>query len=150
MLGPGSSLLSPSARRIASASACIVFGLKSNSRMPIALACSGLIAALYPVVLTTGYSAAISPEQAKAIGIRELLFKPNTMQALAEAIRRALGESKEEPGPSILLVDDDEQFRSMLREVLTTAGYRVQEASDGSEGLKLCESQPPDLLITDL
>lgn len=44
-----------------------------------------------PVILATGYSATMSPEKAKAIGIREFLFKPNTMHELGEAIRRALG-----------------------------------------------------------
>lgn len=46
-----------------------------------------------PIILLTGYNATMSFEQAKAIGIRELLFKPNTMQALGEAVRRALDQS---------------------------------------------------------
>ena len=44
-----------------------------------------------PVILATGYSTTINPEKAKAIGIRELLQKPNTTQTLSEAIRRVLG-----------------------------------------------------------
>jgi signal transduction histidine kinase/ActR/RegA family two-component response regulator len=44
-----------------------------------------------PVILATGYSTTINPEKAQAIGIRELLFKPNTTQSLSAAIRRALG-----------------------------------------------------------
>ena len=51
---------------------------------------------------------------------------------------------------SILLVDDDDQFRTMLAEVLTVAGYDVREASDGNQGTRLYESWPADLLITDL
>ena len=51
---------------------------------------------------------------------------------------------------SILLVDDDVQFRTMLAEVLTVAGYDVREASDGNQGTRLYESWPADLLITDL
>jgi PAS domain S-box-containing protein len=43
-----------------------------------------------PVILTTGYSTAMSLEKAKAIGIEELLLKPNTIQTLGDAIRRAL------------------------------------------------------------
>jgi PAS domain S-box-containing protein len=49
-----------------------------------------------PVILATGYSTVMTPDKARAIGIREVLFKPNTMQALGEAIQRALGESKKE------------------------------------------------------
>jgi CheY-like chemotaxis protein len=51
---------------------------------------------------------------------------------------------------TILLVDDDEQFRTMLCEVLRRAGYEVQAACDGVEAGKLYRSQPTDLIITDL
>jgi CheY-like chemotaxis protein len=51
---------------------------------------------------------------------------------------------------SILLVDDDDQFRTMLSEVLTNAGYQVHQASDGLQAIKYFESQPTDLVITDL
>jgi CheY-like chemotaxis protein len=44
-----------------------------------------------PVILVTGYSGTMSSERAKALGIRELLLKPNTMQAMGQAIRSALG-----------------------------------------------------------
>lgn len=50
----------------------------------------------------------------------------------------------------ILLVDDDEQFRSMLSESLRRADYEVTEACDGREGLKLYRDRPADLIITDL
>jgi PAS domain S-box-containing protein len=49
-----------------------------------------------PVILATGYSTAINPEKAQALGIRELLLKPNTAQSLGEAIRRALGQNRKE------------------------------------------------------
>ena len=45
-----------------------------------------------PIILCTGYSDAVSPEQAKAAGIREFLMKPLSKSEMAEAVRRALGE----------------------------------------------------------
>ena len=51
---------------------------------------------------------------------------------------------------SILLVDDDEQFRAMLSEALTGEGFQVREASDGRQGIKLYVEQPTDIVITDL
>ena len=51
---------------------------------------------------------------------------------------------------SILLVDNDDQFRTMLSEVLTRAGYQVQEASDGQQAIESYASHPTDLVITDL
>jgi len=57
---------------------------------------------------------------------------------------------KNKPMASILLVDEDDPFRTMLREVLTHAGYQVQEASDGQKAIELYQGQPTDLVITDL
>ena len=51
---------------------------------------------------------------------------------------------------TILLVDDNDEFRTMLSEVLTGAGYQVQEASDGEQAIRLYESQPTDMVTTDL
>lgn len=51
---------------------------------------------------------------------------------------------------SILLVDDDEQFRMMLSEALTGEGFMVREASDGRQGIKQYAERPTDLVITDL
>lgn len=52
--------------------------------------------------------------------------------------------------PHILLIDDDELFRKMLRATLEDLGHTVTEARDGKEGLALHKSKPADLVITDL
>jgi DNA-binding response OmpR family regulator len=52
--------------------------------------------------------------------------------------------------PNILLVDDDDQLRSMLKIVLTRAGHEVQEACNGNEALKFQSKRPADLMITDI
>jgi two-component system response regulator (stage 0 sporulation protein F) len=51
---------------------------------------------------------------------------------------------------SILIIDDDEQIRALLRQVLEKAGYTVIEARNGEEGLRLFRQTPPALVITDL
>ncbi|HEY5079086.1 MAG TPA: PAS domain S-box protein, partial [Opitutaceae bacterium] len=43
-----------------------------------------------PVILTTGYSAALTPERVEAAGIRHVLLKPTNMKSLASAIHGAL------------------------------------------------------------
>jgi len=45
-----------------------------------------------PVILCTGFSEALTPEQARETGVREFMMKPIGMRQLAEAIRRALGD----------------------------------------------------------
>jgi CheY-like chemotaxis protein len=51
---------------------------------------------------------------------------------------------------SILVVDDDDQFRSMLRQVLGREGYEVVEARNGREGMALYRAEPTDLVISDI
>jgi signal transduction histidine kinase len=51
----------------------------------------------------------------------------------------------------ILVVDDDETFRYVLRQLIGSAQrYELLEASDGEQGLKLIVEQRPDLVILDL
>jgi DNA-binding response OmpR family regulator len=50
----------------------------------------------------------------------------------------------------VLVVEDDEAIRNLLREVLVDDGYIVREAEDGERGLRLLESWQPDLVILDL
>lgn len=50
----------------------------------------------------------------------------------------------------VLIIDDDEQVRALLIEILERAGYEVTEAVNGAEGLKFYRDRPTDLVITDL
>lgn len=49
----------------------------------------------------------------------------------------------------ILVIDDEEVLRTMLREVLEMSGYAVETAPGGEEGLRAHEQKPFDLVITD-
>ena len=51
---------------------------------------------------------------------------------------------------SILVIDDDESIRVLLRTILEREGYRVVDAHEGHEGLKQFRENPTDLVITDL
>ena len=50
----------------------------------------------------------------------------------------------------ILIIDDDELFRTMLNATLVHFGHSVVEAGNGAEGLDLFQRTSPDLVITDL
>jgi CheY-like chemotaxis protein len=49
----------------------------------------------------------------------------------------------------ILVVEDQLMIRTMLKDVLTEAGYEVLTAADGDEGLTLLKREVPDLVILD-
>lgn len=52
----------------------------------------------------------------------------------------------------ILLVDDVMELRGLIRSLLTAQGYKVLEASSGTEALRVCEKWPAniDLIVTDV
>ncbi|HWB21520.1 MAG TPA: response regulator transcription factor [Gaiellaceae bacterium] len=50
----------------------------------------------------------------------------------------------------ILIVDDDADIRELLRELLTRAGYDVDEAPDGRTALRSLFESPPSLVILDV
>lgn len=49
----------------------------------------------------------------------------------------------------VLIVDDEEVIRALLRRTLSTDHYEVIEAFDGEEGLRLLGESDPDLVVLD-
>ena len=52
--------------------------------------------------------------------------------------------------PVILLIDDEEAFRSLIKQVLSKAGYDVVEAANGVEAINRFYEKPADMIITDI
>jgi len=50
----------------------------------------------------------------------------------------------------LLVVDDEEAFRYVIRHIAQDAGYEVIEAADGEEGLRRAREDRPDLVVLDL
>jgi DNA-binding response OmpR family regulator len=73
------------------------------------------------------------------------LFTPD---ALARKVREVLGAAPK--ARSILIADDDEQVRSLLREILQKEGYEVFEAPNGKQAVERMNLQETDLLMIDL
>jgi|SRR6185295_1643250 len=53
-------------------------------------------------------------------------------------------------GGRILVIEDDEQVRTLVRIMLTAAGYDVHEAANGKIGLACYRQQPSDVVLTDI
>lgn len=58
--------------------------------------------------------------------------------------------TKNENGRTILLVEDYQETRAMLRIWLERRGYRLVEAADGQEAIDLAPLAHPDLILMDL
>ena len=50
----------------------------------------------------------------------------------------------------ILIIEDQEDNRAIMRDLLTSAGFELIEAVDGEEGVKLAQSERPDLILMDI
>ena len=51
---------------------------------------------------------------------------------------------------TILIADDDEQIRDVVRIALVQAGYAVIEASNGAEAVQMVRREAPDMLVLDI
>jgi len=70
--------------------------------------------------------------------------------AAADAVPAPVPAGEPPPLASILIFEEEAQIRSMLVDALTEAGYRVESAADGPEGLTKLRSGSFDLVLTDL
>jgi len=52
--------------------------------------------------------------------------------------------------PDILIIDDEKAIRKTLSEILSFEGYKIEEASDGEEGLKKFKDKSYDVVLCDI
>ncbi len=50
---------------------------------------------------------------------------------------------------NILVIDDEEDYRIIIQEVLRSAGMEVRLAKDGEEGLRMAKEKAPDIVLVD-
>jgi signal transduction histidine kinase/DNA-binding response OmpR family regulator len=96
-----------------------------------------------PVVMAT-----VSSDSATgfSLGAVDFLTKPLDRKRLRELITRLCrGE-----GAEILVVDDEEDARRLVRQQLAGSGCIVHEAANGREALERIEASQPDVILLDL
>lgn len=59
-------------------------------------------------------------------------------------------EAGEATRPTVLVVEDFEDNRFMMRRLLEMSGYRVVEAVNGKQAVEMAESERPDIILMDL
>ena len=73
----------------------------------------------------------------------------NPSSAGQSANRRACDQIQDGHAPRILLVDDDEDMRSLLADVLTDEGYEIAQAANGAEALVLLHRETFAAILLD-
>ena len=100
------------------------------------------------VIFMSGYSERVIVDRQMLAAGCAYLPKPFSPEALAMKAREVLGVPR--TPATIVVADDEPAIRSLLRKILTAAGYTVLEAKDGKEAVRQIEASDADLLITDL
>lgn len=68
---------------------------------------------------------------------------------MTPAVSNALMCYEVEPRPLVLVVEDHEDTRMLLKMMLEMRGYRVAEAGDGEEGVRVARREHPSVVIMD-
>ena len=97
-----------------------------------------------PVVLVTILG---DREMGLALGAAEHLTKPVDPAELKRVLSRVAGP---DGATDVLVVDDDQGTRQMLRRTLSREGWTVREAEDGAAGLEEVARAKPAVILLDL
>jgi CheY-like chemotaxis protein len=85
--------------------------------------------------------------KAFAFGADDCFVTPVDRKRLLERLR---GVARSGPGGRILLIDDDEISRYIMRDLLSDTRYQVIDAASGEEGLRLAREPKPNVILLDL
>ena len=109
------------------------------------------LATVYAVVQRSRSRIEVASEP--GAGTTFTIWLPTTTVPVApQATRDKPTERIEQIAGTLVLVEDDPQVRSVIRDILEQAGLRVIEACDGVEALRVCRTEPGqiDLVLSDV
>jgi PAS domain S-box-containing protein len=90
-------------------------------------------------------------KSAIALGANEYLTKPVAKETFLNALRKNLKNGVNGNGTDrVLVVDDEEETRQLMKEVLDSAGYVPVLASSGAEALSILQQRPVSAAVLDL
>jgi signal transduction histidine kinase/CheY-like chemotaxis protein len=85
-------------------------------------------------------------QKARALGADEFWLKPVVEEQL---LRKLAAMARTGPVHKLLIIDDDDVHRYLLRQLLKDTPYALIEAATGPEGLRLAREKSPDLIFLD-
>ncbi len=105
---------------------------------------------VYGVIVNHGGNITVESEVGK--GTTFHIYLPATDEAAAEQRQTSSATGAMTGKGTILVVDDEDVFREMLKDVLEYLGYHVLTAENGAEGINVFKSNQPaiDLVILDM
>jgi PAS domain S-box-containing protein len=109
------------------------------------------LATVYGIVKQSGGYVAVDSEVDFGTSFTIYLRRADEGRAarVEEAVEPVL-ETASTASSTVLVVEDEELVRNLVRQVLEQAGYDIVEASNGADALELAGSRRVDLLLTDM
>jgi CheY-like chemotaxis protein len=94
----------------------------------------------------------IEVQSAPAAGTTFTIYLPRVARMQAPVLMPETVEVSPSGSETVLLVEDEQSVRASLRSALEHKGYRVLEAANAEEAIRLCEqyAEPIHLLLTDI
>jgi CheY-like chemotaxis protein len=96
------------------------------------------------VVMMTGFSLGELIKEALEEGVYAVLYKPFDVPQIIDIVRGVLKTTV------VLLVDDGAADRATLRALLEDDGYRVSEAADGADAVRMAAEKHPGVILMDV
>ncbi|MFY9559437.1 MAG: PAS domain S-box protein [Terriglobales bacterium] len=108
------------------------------------------LSTVYGIVKQSG--GYVFPQSEPGAGTTFYIYLPRVEDSPEEMSPAKLAENEKGGCETVLLVEDEESVRELVRETLAARGYKVLEADNGDSGLRAAEAYPDriDILITDV
>jgi CheY-like chemotaxis protein/nitrogen-specific signal transduction histidine kinase len=88
----------------------------------------------------------LSSDPASGVGAPLPVTSALNPRDVLRSVRAATGAGRK----NVLIVDDEQSFREVLKCALSVEGYRLSEAATGREAIEKLEASKPDLVLLDL
>ena len=103
-----------------------------------------------PVILHSSFDAESDIERGFGAGADAYVTKNESSASLMETVRRILHKVSIQKDRVILVVDDSRTILRLVKKGLDGAGYQVETATHGKEGLDRLSEMMPDLILSDI
>jgi len=107
------------------------------------------LSTVYGIVKQSGGYILIDSQLGKGTTFR--IYLPRVQQAAERIGQIKATPAQKRASETVLLVEDEESVRQLVRELLEAQGYKILEAEDGEQALRIADTHADiDLLITDV
>ena len=103
-----------------------------------------------PVIILSSLDTDRDIDKGFEVGAAAYISKNDAQSELKETVELVLEKSKFKRDQTILVVEDSDTIRTVVKKGLSEAGFKVVTAHNGQEGLEKIALQEPDLILSDI